>query len=297
MGLWRYVIAEEIRGCSRLRRPRSSVFSARSRRRRYSIRQTWTKLPAFVRVIPRRRRASDAREVQPGEQRLPGGAQSPVRDRATIQRMVSGLRCRISPRRCCSPAVFPRSWTPFGSCRKGQLRDCGRSRCAAPCRSIREPKISFAPSLKSVSDSPLIQRCRSRNGSGSIRRSRCWPMRRATASSPRCCARSPPRKSRSRATASTRSRSNARALNPEYPGEYCFPPLASLITAAARLMLALLERCVTDLGGTYAMEDTDSMAIVANAARRPNRMPGGPDRRRRKPAIQGAIVGTGGCDC
>lgn len=28
-------------------------------------------------------------------------------------------------------------------------------------------------------------------------------------------------------------------------------------------MLAILERCVTDLGGTYAMEDTDSMAIVA----------------------------------
>ena len=51
--------------------------------------------------------------------------------------------------------------------------------------------------------------------------------------------------------------------NPERPGEYCFPPLASLITAAARLMLALLERCVTDLGGTYAMEDTDSMAVVA----------------------------------
>jgi hypothetical protein len=35
-------------------------------------------------------------------------------------------------------------------------------------------------------------------------------------------------------------------LNPERSGEYCFPPLASLITAAARLMLALLERCVTD---------------------------------------------------
>jgi hypothetical protein len=51
--------------------------------------------------------------------------------------------------------------------------------------------------------------------------------------------------------------------NPERPGEYCFPPLASLITSGARLMLALLERCVTDLGGTYAMEDTDSMAIVA----------------------------------
>jgi hypothetical protein len=54
-----------------------------------------------------------------------------------------------------------------------------------------------------------------------------------------------------------------RVKNPEEPGEYCFPPLASLITAAARLMLALLERCVTDLGGTYSMEDTDSMAIVA----------------------------------
>jgi len=53
--------------------------------------------------------------------------------------------------------------------------------------------------------------------------------------------------------------------DPEIPGEYCFPPLASLITGAARLMLAMLEKCVTDLGGTYAMEDTDSMAIVATA--------------------------------
>jgi len=52
-------------------------------------------------------------------------------------------------------------------------------------------------------------------------------------------------------------------IHPEKPGEFCFPPLASLITGAARLMLALLEHCVTELGGTYAMEDTDSMAIVA----------------------------------
>jgi hypothetical protein len=51
---------------------------------------------------------------------------------------------------------------------------------------------------------------------------------------------------------------------PDVPGEYCFPPLASLITGAARLMLALLEHSVTELGGTYAMEDTDSMAIVAS---------------------------------
>lgn len=54
-----------------------------------------------------------------------------------------------------------------------------------------------------------------------------------------------------------------RAAHAEFPGEYCFPPLASLITGAARLMLALLEHFVSELGGTYAMEDTDSMAIVA----------------------------------
>lgn len=51
--------------------------------------------------------------------------------------------------------------------------------------------------------------------------------------------------------------------HPDVPGEYCFPPMASLITGAARLMLALLEHSVSELGGTYAMEDTDSMAIVA----------------------------------
>ena len=51
--------------------------------------------------------------------------------------------------------------------------------------------------------------------------------------------------------------------HPDVPGEFCFPPLASLITGAARLMLALLEHKVSELGGTYAMEDTDSMAIVA----------------------------------
>jgi hypothetical protein len=51
--------------------------------------------------------------------------------------------------------------------------------------------------------------------------------------------------------------------HPEFPGEFCFPPLASLITSGARLMLALLEHCVSELHGTYVMEDTDSMAIVA----------------------------------
>jgi hypothetical protein len=54
-----------------------------------------------------------------------------------------------------------------------------------------------------------------------------------------------------------------RVSHPDVPGEYCFPPFASLITGAARLMLALLEHSVRELGGTSAMEDTDSMAIVA----------------------------------
>jgi len=51
--------------------------------------------------------------------------------------------------------------------------------------------------------------------------------------------------------------------HPEPAGEFFFAPVASLITSAARLMLALRERSVTDMGGTYAFCDTDSMAIVA----------------------------------
>src|SRR5207248_2273194 len=54
-----------------------------------------------------------------------------------------------------------------------------------------------------------------------------------------------------------------KVAHPDMPGEFFFAPLASLITGAARLMLGLLEHCVSELGGTYVMEDTDSMAIVA----------------------------------
>ena len=64
--------------------------------------------------------------------------------------------------------------------------------------------------------------------------------------------------------------------HPEAPGEYCFPPLASLITSGGHLLLALLERLVTDRGGTYAMEDTDSMAIVASQRGGLVACPGGP---------------------
>jgi hypothetical protein len=43
---------------------------------------------------------------------------------------------------------------------------------------------------------------------------------------------------------------------------YC-PAVASLITSAGRLFLAMLELSVRDAGGTYLFADTDSMAIVA----------------------------------
>ncbi|MDP9364333.1 MAG: hypothetical protein M3Q10_08955, partial [Chloroflexota bacterium] len=50
---------------------------------------------------------------------------------------------------------------------------------------------------------------------------------------------------------------------PEEQGPYCFPPLATTITAGARLMLALAEHAVRERGGHYAFMDTDSVAIVA----------------------------------
>jgi len=55
----------------------------------------------------------------------------------------------------------------------------------------------------------------------------------------------------------------AKVTAPEEPGEFCFPPIAAVITGAARLMLALLERAVTDAGGTWVFCDTDSLAIAA----------------------------------
>jgi hypothetical protein len=62
----------------------------------------------------------------------------------------------------------------------------------------------------------------------------------------------------------------------EDPGRFCFPPLAACITAGARLMLALLERCITDADGTHVYGDTDSMAVVATPRDGLVRCPGGP---------------------
>lgn len=53
----------------------------------------------------------------------------------------------------------------------------------------------------------------------------------------------------------------------EKPGRYCFPPLAAIITSAARLVLAMLERTVSDAGGSYVFMDTDSIAIVTDYSR------------------------------
>jgi hypothetical protein len=69
-----------------------------------------------------------------------------------------------------------------------------------------------------------------------------------------------------------------RVCGPEDPGRYCFPPLAACITGAARLMLAVLERLVTGLGGAWAFCDTDSMAIVCSESGGLVACPGGPER-------------------
>lgn len=59
-------------------------------------------------------------------------------------------------------------------------------------------------------------------------------------------------------------RFTTKSTKPEQAGEYSFPPIAALVTGAARLLLALLERLVRDAGGSYALCDTDSLAIVAS---------------------------------
>ena len=73
---------------------------------------------------------------------------------------------------------------------------------------------------------------------------------------------------------------------PEMPGPFCFPPIAALIPAAARLMLALLERCVRDADGAHAFCDTDSMAIVATETGGFVPCPGGWDRGDRVPFVR-----------
>jgi hypothetical protein len=70
----------------------------------------------------------------------------------------------------------------------------------------------------------------------------------------------------------------------ETQGAWYCPIIGSLITASGRLLLALLERTVTDLGGVHLFADTDSMAIVSSktgglipCAGGPYRLPDGGD--------------------
>jgi hypothetical protein len=50
----------------------------------------------------------------------------------------------------------------------------------------------------------------------------------------------------------------------EKTGPWYFPSIASLITSGGRLLLAMLERCITDAGGNYLFCDTDSMCIIGS---------------------------------
>src|ERR1700676_749910 len=50
----------------------------------------------------------------------------------------------------------------------------------------------------------------------------------------------------------------------EEPGRFYFPLLGALITSGGRLLLAMIERCVRDAGGTYLCCDTDALIIVAS---------------------------------
>ncbi len=58
---------------------------------------------------------------------------------------------------------------------------------------------------------------------------------------------------------------SAKTKKRENPGDYFHPLLGTLITGAARLMLALTERLLIDVGLDWAFCDTDSMAFAAPA--------------------------------
>ncbi len=61
----------------------------------------------------------------------------------------------------------------------------------------------------------------------------------------------------------------------EQPGPFYFPLLGALITSGGRLLLAMIERCVRDAGGTYMCCDTDALTIVASKSGGTVQMPEG----------------------
>ena len=61
----------------------------------------------------------------------------------------------------------------------------------------------------------------------------------------------------------------------EEPGKFFFPVLGALITSGGRLLLALIERCVRDAGGSYLCCDTDPLTIVPSKTGDAVQMPDG----------------------
>ena len=71
----------------------------------------------------------------------------------------------------------------------------------------------------------------------------------------------------------------------EKPGAWYFPPVASLITAGGRLLLAMLEKSVEERDGGYLFCDTDSLCIVGSKKGGFVECPGGPVTRNNKSGI------------
>ena len=63
----------------------------------------------------------------------------------------------------------------------------------------------------------------------------------------------------------------------EKQGEFYFPPIAALITGGAHLLLAMIERCITDKGGHFLFMDTDSACVCASRVGGRVQCPGEPD--------------------
>ena len=284
MGLWRYVVAEEVSvvhadvadttGFLRTITPEKLFDPA-----------TWTGSPSVRSRETRRRHSADACQVQPGKQRLSGGTQSPVRDQRrpegrSLVRVARSGRIRLLTGR------VPTIVEAFRIVPKGQLASLRpiTLRGAVPIdprrddffrKVIEERKRLASNTALSPEERQRLDKALKVLANATSYGIFAEMIREETAEKfPVTCYGIDPKPFA------------CKVRNPEHAGEYCFPPLASLITAAARLMLALLERCVTDLGGTYAMEDTDSMAIVATQRGGLIECPGGPYRKLSKPAIR-----------
>jgi len=61
----------------------------------------------------------------------------------------------------------------------------------------------------------------------------------------------------------------------EEPGKWFAPQIASLLTSGGRSLLAMLEGCIADAGGTFLFCDTDNAAIVSTEHQRQIAMPDG----------------------